>query len=121
MLLSDCAPPPFPVMSAGGLARDVLECFTGPEQGHTPACACTTPQVQPTGMFLRTQKPYVAFPAVAQMETASLHFSRYTVPLLMPAGFEGLSSWWQQGIGLGHSTWAFTVHVRHPMCVRCKK
>jgi hypothetical protein len=37
------------------------------------------------------------------------------------AGFEGLSSWWQQGIGSGHSTWAFTVHVRHPMCVRCKE
>jgi hypothetical protein len=32
-----------------------------------------------------------------------------------------LSSWWQQGIGSGHSTWAFTVHVRHPMCVRCKE
>jgi hypothetical protein len=30
-------------------------------------------------------------------------------------------SWWQQGIGSGHSTWALTVHVRHPMCVRCKE
>jgi hypothetical protein len=59
--------------------------------------------------------------AVAQMESASLHFSRYTVRFLMRAGFEGLSSWWQQGIGSGHSTWAFTVHVRHPMCVRCKE
>jgi hypothetical protein len=33
------------------------------------------------------------------MESASLHFSRYTVRFLMRAGFEGLSSWWQQGIG----------------------
>jgi hypothetical protein len=23
--------------------------------------------------------------------------------------------------GSGHSTWALTVHVRHPMCVRCKE
>ena len=60
-------------------------------------------------------------PAVAQMESALLHFSRYTVRFLMRAGFEGLSSWWQQGIGSGHSTWALTVHVRHPMCVRCKE
>jgi hypothetical protein len=59
--------------------------------------------------------------AVAQMESASLHFSRYTVRFLMRAGFGGLSSWWQQGIGSGHSTWALTVHVRHPMCVRCKE
>jgi hypothetical protein len=63
----------------------------------------------------------INMPAVAQMESASLHFSRYTVRFLMRAGFEGLSSWWQQGIGSGHSTWAFTVHVRHPMCVRCKE
>jgi hypothetical protein len=38
-------------------------------------------------------------PAVAQMETPSLHFSRYTIRFLMRAGFGGLSSWWQQGIG----------------------
>jgi hypothetical protein len=50
-----------------------------------------------------------------------VHFSRYTVRFLMRAGFKGLFSWWQQGIGSGHSTWAFTVHVRHPMCVRCKE
>ena len=43
-------------------------------------------------------------PAVAQMENASLHFSRYTVRFLMWAGFGGLSSWWPQGIGSGHST-----------------
>jgi hypothetical protein len=60
-------------------------------------------------------------PAVALMESASLHFSRYTVRFLMRAGFGGLSSWWQQGIGSGHSTWALTDHVRHPMCVRCKE
>ena len=39
----------------------------------------------------------------------------------MRAGFGGLSTWWQQEIGSGHSTWALTVHVRHPMCVRCKE
>jgi hypothetical protein len=33
----------------------------------------------------------------------------------------GLSTWWQQEIGSGHSTWALTVHVRHRMCVRCKE
>jgi hypothetical protein len=60
-------------------------------------------------------------PAVAQMEDASLHFSRYTVRFPMRAGFGGLSTWWQQEIGSGHSTWALTVHVRHPMCVRCKE
>jgi hypothetical protein len=56
-----------------------------------------------------------------QVRTTHMYFSRYTVRFLMRAGFEGLSSLWQQGIGSGHSTWAFTVHVRHPMCVRCKE
>ncbi len=60
-------------------------------------------------------------PAVAHMEDASLHFSRYTVRFPMRAGCGGLSTWWQQEIGSGHSTWALTVHVRHPMCVRCKE
>jgi hypothetical protein len=35
----------------------------------------------------------------------------------MRAGCGGLSTWWQQEFGLGHSTWALTVHVRYPMCV----
>jgi hypothetical protein len=42
---------------------------------------------------------------VAVVAAALLHFSRYTVRFLIQAGFEGLSSWWQQGIGSGHSTW----------------
>jgi hypothetical protein len=32
----------------------------------------------------------------------------------MRAGIEGLSSWWQQETGSGHSAWALTFHVRHP-------
>jgi hypothetical protein len=45
-----------------------------------------------------------------------LHFSRYTVRFLMRAGFEGLSSWWQQGIGSGHSTWAFSPREAPHAC-----
>jgi hypothetical protein len=41
--------------------------------------------------------------------------------LLAQLQIGGLSTWWQQEIGSGHSTWALTVHVRHPMCVRCKE
>jgi hypothetical protein len=52
---------------------------------------------------------------------AAIHISRYTVRFPMRAGFGGLPTWWQQEIGSGHSTWALTVHVRHPMCVRCKE
>ena len=44
-----------------------------------------------------------------------------TVRFPMRVGFEGLSTWWQQEIGAGHSIWALTVHVRHPMCVQCKE
>jgi hypothetical protein len=53
--------------------------------------------------------------------TALHHVYLYTVRFPMRAGFGGLSTWWQQEIGSGHSTWTLTVHVRRPMCVRCKE
>jgi hypothetical protein len=73
----------------------------------------------PPVYFARIPPPVYLPEPVALAST--LHFSRYTVRFLMRAGFGGLSSWWQQGIRSGHSIWALTVHVRHPMCVWCKE
>jgi hypothetical protein len=40
---------------------------------------------------------------------------------LAPAKQNGTHSCRTQAAQAKHSTWALTVHVRHPMCVRCKE